>query len=70
MAKAAKIQEQSLESIMWNCSVIFHGKISTNALAKLGRNEDVRCLLKTAAYWIARWMILWTLFPMRRRSND
>jgi hypothetical protein len=27
---------------MWNCRVIFRGIISTNALAKLGRNENVR----------------------------
>lgn len=28
MAKAAKVQEQSLESIMWNCRLIFRGKVS------------------------------------------
>ena len=28
MAKAKKVQEQSLETIMWNCRVIFRGKVS------------------------------------------
>ena len=67
-----KLWEILKERNMMKTDLVRAAKISTNAMAKLGRNEDVRVgiLVKICGYLGCKTTILWTWFLMRRDKHD